>query len=268
MKSTVPKVQEIFEAAKCQESLVENLPNVPNTDEFFDDQNSVDEDIEARLCKLKFFRKTWCSAETSDRTEPEEVIAPVVTKISEPKRNADVVNVIPIYSTKEEAEMFNDWYLKRIGAISIISSDTFDVKNKAGGEVSEVQDFNFTPTVLRTQLLAEVGSKSPEQDRNIDENPNIMPGVIVDKEVDHAMSLSNPHTSNLFEGPTSVHSNISIVNMLVLFFTTLKLIHFTKPNFSYVPAVFTTLTPPSLVVPVVLLRLPRRRGWPCPAVRQ
>ena len=60
-KFTVPKVQEIFEAAKCQESLIENLPNVPNTDEFFDDQNSVDEDIEARLCKLKFFRKTWCS---------------------------------------------------------------------------------------------------------------------------------------------------------------------------------------------------------------
>ena len=48
-----------------QENLLENLPDVPVT-EFFDGQRlAVDVNIEGRLLKLKFFKKTWCE-EPSD----------------------------------------------------------------------------------------------------------------------------------------------------------------------------------------------------------
>ena len=114
-KSVVPQVNEIFEAAKKQELLVESLPNVPaDTDEFFDDHNLVDQNIEARLLQLKFFRKTWCSEEPTDQTEPVTEAPPEVVNTSKPKRNAKVVEEVPTYATKEEADKFNDWYLKRI----------------------------------------------------------------------------------------------------------------------------------------------------------
>merc|ERR1719318_680867 len=64
VESIEPKVEDIFDATKKEELLLESLPNVPaDTDGFFDDHSSVDEIIEARLLKIKFFRKTWCSSE-------------------------------------------------------------------------------------------------------------------------------------------------------------------------------------------------------------
>ena len=96
--------------------MIENLPDVPAT-EFFDDQISTVDvmvNIKARLVKLKFFRKTWCTG-PSDQTEPEEKIPLDVVKTSKPKRKVQVVIDAPIYSTNEETDKFNDWYLNKIG---------------------------------------------------------------------------------------------------------------------------------------------------------
>ena len=68
----------------------------------------------------------------------------------------------------------------------------------------------------------------------------------MDKEVDHDHTkyLSSPCTKNLFEGPTSLHSNLYMENMLVLFLAILKLINFSYPKLSYVPGVFPTQSQP------------------------
>ena len=54
-ENVVPQVQEILDAVKSQEFLLENLPSVPI--EVFDDENSFDKNIEERLLRLKFFDK-------------------------------------------------------------------------------------------------------------------------------------------------------------------------------------------------------------------
>ena len=83
----VPEVQEVFDPAKSQESMIENIPNEPAaTEEFFVGQSSVDLDIENRLLKLKLFRKTWCSSKANGETEPMEMTPCVVANISEPKK--------------------------------------------------------------------------------------------------------------------------------------------------------------------------------------
>ena len=114
---------------------------------------------------------------------------------------------VPIYSTKEETEEFNNWYLQKIGANSKTCPDAFSV------EVQAKQDENLIPPVL---------------------------GVSMDQEMDHAMSLPTPHTGNLSKESTSIHNKVTMEYSLVLFLAILKLIHFTKPNLSYVPAVFPT----------------------------
>ena len=90
-------VQEIFEATKTQELLVENLPSVPEDENVFDGQSTVDEEIEARLIQFKFFRKTWCSR-PSGETEVQEQIPLMVDRASEPKRNDATGTDFPIYS--------------------------------------------------------------------------------------------------------------------------------------------------------------------------
>ena len=79
-----------------------------------------------------------------------------------------------------------------------------------------------------------------------DKTPIPVSGVYMDKEVDHdhTKNLSSPCTRNLFEGPTSLHSNLYMENMLVLFLAILKLINFSYPKLSYVPGVFPTQPQP------------------------
>ena len=206
IKPIVPQVQEIFEAVKLQESFMENLPEVPVT-ELIDDQSSaVDLDIEARLLKLKFFRKAWCSAEPTDQTEPEKEVPLDVVRSYKPKRKVEVVKDVPTYSTKEETDKFNNWYLQQIGANSNTSADASNNEVQATKVVSE-QDKTTIP----------------------------VSGVSMDKEVDHdhTKNLSSPCNRNLFEGLTSLHSNLYMENMLVLFLAILKLI-----NFSYQGTIF------------------------------
>ena len=173
-------------------------------------------DIEARLLRLKFFRKTWC-AEPIEQTEPEDEISPKVVQTSEPKRKPDVIIDDPILNTKEETAKFNDWYLQKIGANSNASADAFNV-----------------------QVLAKVGSKQ-------DEAPIPVSGVYSNKEEvdhDHTKNLPSPCTRNLFEGSSSLHSNLNMENMLVLFLAILQLITFSYPKLSYVPAMFPTQPQP------------------------
>ena len=212
VKSVVPEVQEICKAAKLQESSIQNLPDVP-VNEFFENQSSaVDVDIKARLLKLKFFRKTWC-AEPIEQTEPEDDISPKVVHTSEPKREPDVIIDDPILNTKEETAKFNDWYLQKIGANFNASADAFNV-----------------------QVLAKVGSKQ-------DEAPIPVSGVYSNKEEvdhDHTKNLPSPCTRNLFEGSSSLHSNLNMENMVVLFLAIMKLVNFSNHKLSYVPTVFPT----------------------------
>jgi hypothetical protein len=192
-------VQEVFEAAKCHESLTENIPHVPA--EFFDGQSTDDLDIEHRLLKIKFFRKEWCSSKPYGETEPVEMTPPVEANVSEPNGNNSAANDVPLYSTKEDAKDFNDWYLEQIGALPPPPSDVFDDKDKtvARGGVQKVFDLVVSPAASRTQLQAEYDS--PEQEKNPDEEPIHMPVVSMDEDkVDNAMCLFNPYTSSLFEG--------------------------------------------------------------------
>ena len=151
--SLVPEVQEVFEAAQYQESLMENLPNVPDTDEFFVCQNSVDLDIETRLLKLKFFRKTWCCSEPGGETKPGEMTPTVVAKLSKAKRNVAAVIDVPIYSTKEDVEDFNNWYLEQIGVLIPPTSDVCDANEKPykaepTGGVQKVLTWSSTLLIL------------------------------------------------------------------------------------------------------------------------
>ena len=210
-ESVIPKVKEIFEDAKLQENLLKNLPEVPET-EFLDDESSaVDLDIEARLLRLKFFRKTWCP-EPSDQTEPEKEAPPDVVNSSKPKRKSEVVEKVPTYTTKEEAEKFNYWYPQRIFTNSNISADA--LKNEV-------------------QATKEVGQ---------DETPIPVLGVFMDEEVDHdhTKELPSPSSRNLFEGSTCVNTNTNtnMENLFVLLLAFIKLINFSCPKLSFVPAVF------------------------------
>ena len=112
-------VQEIFDATKTQELLVEDLPSVPEDGNAFDSMNSVDLEIEARLLQLKFFRQTWC-AEPSPRTD-QGVVAHVAECGKELKRNTtndDQVEVsepgVSAYSSQEDVHNFNCWYYDQI----------------------------------------------------------------------------------------------------------------------------------------------------------
>ena len=130
----IPSVQEIFDAVKSQEYLVDKLPEVPTSDDAFDeDPNSVEKDIEARLLSLKRFRKTWCSEQPYGETEPVDMTSAVVAKPSVPKRKSEDVDSL-ISSSKEDVKNFNDWYLVKIGAKSNSSPADFNAKvqnNKA-----------------------------------------------------------------------------------------------------------------------------------------
>ena len=233
----IPKVKGIIDAAKVQESQLENLPNVPEGEDPFDSQNSVEKDIEARLLKLKFFRKTWCS-EPFGETEPVEMTPTVVAKLSQPKRNVAKAIEVPISRSKEDVEEFNKWYLKQIGVILPPPSNVFAGKDEDCGWGSKVPELEVNPTVPRTQLQTEIESVSPEQVKNVDEKPILMPGINMDEQMAYAMP--SPHTSNLVEGSSRVSYNITMENVLVLFLAILKMIHLTQPKLSYVPAVFPT----------------------------
>ena len=51
--------------ASSVDDLLQRLPDVPEDEKCF--TNPIDEDIEVRLLRLKFFRKTWCR-DPSQRT--------------------------------------------------------------------------------------------------------------------------------------------------------------------------------------------------------
>ena len=104
----------------------------------------------------------------------------------------------------------------------------------------KVHDLEVNPTVPRAQIQTEVESVAPEQENNVDKKPSLMPGINMDKKVDHAMSLPSPPTSNLAVGSSSVSNNITMENVVVLFLAILKMIHVTQPKLSYVPAAFPT----------------------------
>ena len=237
--SLVPDVQEVFEAAQYQESLVENLPNVPDTDEFFVCQNSVDLDIEARLLKLKFFRRTWCCSEPSGETEPGEMTPPVVAKLSKPKGNVAAVIDVPIYSTKEDVKDFNNWYLEQIGVLVPPTTDIWDDKEKPckaePGGVQKVLDLKVNPTAPMTPLQAKVKSDSPKQDESIDKDPIFMPSVDMNEQVVHPMPLPSSYTSNYIK-------RVNMENMLVMFLTFLRMLYFAQPKLSCVPTVFPSQT--------------------------
>ena len=120
IETPVPLVQRIFDAAKAQEDLLDNLPEVPASDDAFDDDPiSKVKDIEARLLRLKRFRKTWCSDEQPhDETEPVDMTPAVAAKPSVPKRKSEIVDVSLSSSSKLYVKNFNDWYLEKIGAKS------------------------------------------------------------------------------------------------------------------------------------------------------
>ena len=215
LESVVHEDQEIFEAAKLQESQTENLP-VVSVDEIFDNQSSVvDADIEARLLKLKFFSETWCSEEPSGQTEPLKEVPPEVIRLSKPERKLEMIKDVPIYSTKEETERYSNWYLQKIGDDSNNSQNALKNEVQATKTVSEQ---NKTPMPMS-------GANS-----------------YTDKDIDDSQSknLSSTCTRNLFEGLTSLHSYSYMVNMLVLFLAILKLMNFYSPKLSYVPTVFPT----------------------------
>jgi hypothetical protein len=221
LKSLVPEVEEVFVAARHH--------------------NSVDLDIEARLLKIKFFRNTWCCSEPGSETKPGKMTPPLVAKISKPNRNMAAESDVPVYSTKEDSKDFNNWYLEQIGVILPPPSYVFGVKDKtgAGAGVQKVPDLVVTPTDPMNQLKAEYNSL--KQEKNIDEEPILMPCVNMDEdEVDNAMSLVNPSISNKFEWSNFVHSNVPMENMLVIFLTILRMLYITQPKLSYVPALFPT----------------------------
>ena len=136
-----------------------------------------------------------------------------MVRTAKSKRKAKVVEEVPTYTTKEEADKFNEWYLQRINANSYTSTDA---------------------------LKDEVQATKVEQD----ETPTPVLGAFMDEEVDrdHTKKLPSPCTRNLFQGSTCPNSNLYLntENMLVLFFAILKLINFSCPKLSYVPAVFPT----------------------------
>ena len=114
-ENVVPQVQEIFDAVKSQEFLLENLPSVPI--EASDDENSFDKNIEERFLRLKFFRQTWCS-KLSDQTEPQKAPTVLDEEHSEPKRkfpSSPIISQDNVCSTNEERDDFNNWYLEKIG---------------------------------------------------------------------------------------------------------------------------------------------------------
>ena len=246
VKSIVPEVQEVFEAAQYQESLTEKFPNLPDiTDEFFVCQNSVDLDIETRLFKLKFFRKTWCCSEPGGETEPGEMTPPVVAKVSEPKRNVAAVIDAPVYSTKEDVTDFNKWYLEQIGVLIPPTSDVCDGKEKPykaepGGGIQKVLDLDVNATDPMTQHQVKVELESPEQDSAIDKNPILLPMSNMYKQVDYAMSLPSSCIGNFFEGSYTINSNLNVEIMLAMFLTIIRMIYFAKPKLSFVPAMFPT----------------------------
>ena len=68
----------------------------------------------------------------------------------------------------------------------------------------------------------------------------------MDEEVDHdhTKEQPSPSTRNLFEGSTSVNTNPNMENLFVLLFAFIKLINFSCPKLSFVPAVFPTQPQP------------------------
>eukprot|EP00092_Neocalanus_flemingeri_P097362 GFUD01124077.1.p1 GENE.GFUD01124077.1~~GFUD01124077.1.p1 ORF type:complete len:113 (-),score=29.20 GFUD01124077.1:242-580(-) len=65
----VPRVERIVKATKEQEALAEALPDIPEDEA--ESPNPIDDQIQARLLSLKFFRHTW-----PKNTTLSDVIAP------------------------------------------------------------------------------------------------------------------------------------------------------------------------------------------------
>ena len=111
---------------------------VPATDDAFDDDPiSQEKDIEARLLRLKRFRKTWCSDQPPDETEPVDMTPAVAAKPSVPKRKSEIVDVSLSSSRKLDVKNFNDWYLEKIGAKSNSSPADLNVQLKTTKAVQE-----------------------------------------------------------------------------------------------------------------------------------
>ena len=197
---TIPLVQEILAAAKPQENRLDKLPEVPASDDAFDDDPiSEEKEIEARLLRLKRFRKTWCSEQPRGETEPFNMTSAVVTKPSVPKGKSEVIGV-SLSDSKEDAEGFIKWYLNKIDA-------TYHPP-------SEAVDFEANPTAPKFQVQAEVETVSPEQEKNADKKSSFTLGRTFDEKMDHAMP--NPYTNNMVEGSSVIYS-ITMENVVVLF---------------------------------------------------
>ena len=78
--------------------MLENFPDVPVT-EFFDCRRLAVYNIECRLLKLKFFKKTWCE-EPSDQTESEKEVSFGVVISSKPKRKVEMMKDAPTTKKK------------------------------------------------------------------------------------------------------------------------------------------------------------------------
>ena len=109
---------------KEYEERCSNLPEVPESPD-------PNEDIEARLLRLKFFNKTWINHNKTDQELSDEVtdrferIQSVATSRS-PKENTEV-NVVKtakpdvtegVFSTREDTQEFNRWYYDQIAKSS------------------------------------------------------------------------------------------------------------------------------------------------------
>jgi hypothetical protein len=205
---------------------------------------------------------------------------PVVAKVSKPKRNMATAIDVPVHSTKEDVNDFNNWYLEQIGVILPPPLDVNDGKEKPcraePGVVQKVPNLEVNPTNPMAQLQVKVVSEIPEQDGNIVKNPILLPISTMYKQVDYTMSLPSSYTSNFFEGSFTVNSNLNVENMLVMFLTILRMLYIAQPKLSFVPAMFPTqsqsIPDPSVpscacgnaMVPVEVM-LTRSR---CQAVRQ
>ena len=140
---------------------------------------------------------------------------------------------VPLYSTKDDVKDFNNWYLEQIGVILPPTSDVCEGKDKAEPEgcVQKVLDCEVNPTAPMTLLQTKVESEGPRQDKSSDKNTTLLPSVNLNEQVVHAMSLPSSHTNN-FEGPYTVHHNLNMENMLVMFLTFLRMLYFAQPQLS------------------------------------
>jgi len=105
-----------------QEALCDSLPEVPN---------DINEEIESKLLKLKFFNQVWLSDNKTEKTcigntnkipeSPGKEVTNDESKMKVVKGNiatANTSNDVPVYSTPDDKKEFNTWYHEEISKMS------------------------------------------------------------------------------------------------------------------------------------------------------